>query len=35
MMPSAAWQASGLPHTYAQLPAMSIGYRMHRGGGGG
>ncbi len=31
MMPSAAWQASGLPHTYAQLPAMSIGYGMHRG----
>ena len=31
MMPSAAWQHSGLQHRYGDLPAMSIGYDMHRG----
>jgi hypothetical protein len=35
MMPSAAWQHSGLPHRYADLPAMSISYDMHRGGQSG
>ena len=35
MMPAAAWQHSGLAHRYADLPAMSIGYDMHRGGQSG
>jgi hypothetical protein len=32
MMPAAAWGHSGLAHRYGDLPAMSIGYDMHRGG---
>jgi hypothetical protein len=35
MMPAAAWRASGLPHSYGQLPAMGIPYDMHRGGQSG
>jgi len=35
MMPAAAWQHSGLAHRYADLPAMSISYDMHRGGQSG
>ena len=35
MMPAAAWKHSGLSHNYDDLPAMSIGYDMHRGGQSG